>query len=128
MIKLDRSLPEVQGVIKTRLKRILGIPAIRSAQFNFKLLLKTKRNAFLISLHDGDFQRSRKRSAQARSFFQAWSLGVLNTTPILHYFGPRSWRTHTATYPNNHTLLVLYGPYLRFLSSALQFLITIIQL
>ena len=76
-----RSIAEVQGVIKTRLRRILGITAVRSAQF-----LKTQRLSHLT----GDFQRSRKRSAQARSFFEAWS------SEYDTYFGPRSWRTRTA--------------------------------
>ena len=77
-----RSLPEVQGVIQRRLRRILGITAVRSAQF-----LKTQRLSHLT----GDFQRSRKRSAQARSFFQAWS------SEYDTYFGPKSWRPRTAT-------------------------------
>ena len=76
-----RSIDEVQGVIKSRLRRILGITAIRSAQF-----LKTQRLSHLT----GDFQRSWKRSAQARSFFAAWS------SEYDTYYGPRSWRTRTA--------------------------------
>ena len=75
-----RSIKEVQGVIKTRLRRILGISAIRSAQF-----LKAQRLSHLT----GDFQRSRKRSARARSFFHAWS------SEYDTYFGPRSWRARS---------------------------------
>ena len=72
-----RSIQDIQGVIKHRFRRILGITAIRSAQF-----LKTQR----LSHITGDFQRSRKRSTQARSYFQAWSAEYDNC------FGPRTWR------------------------------------
>ena len=77
--KIDkaRSIQEVQGVIKHKLRRTLGITAIRSAHF-----LKLNRLSHLT----GDFQRSRTRSRRARSFYQAW-----NSEYDTH-FGPHSWR------------------------------------
>ena len=72
-----RSIEEVQGVIKHRLRRILGITAVRSAHF-----LKLNR----ISHLTGDFQRSRTRSRRARSFYQAWN------SEYDTFFGPRTWR------------------------------------
>ena len=66
-----RSIAEVQGVIKTRLRRILGITAVRSAQF-----LKTQRSLISLAIFNDLGKDLPKLDPSLK-------LGVQNTTPIL---------------------------------------------
>ena len=76
-IEKARSIKEVQGVIKTRLRRILGITAVRTAQ-----VLKLHRLAHIT----GDFQRAQIRSRRARAHFTDYRADYEAS------FGARAWR------------------------------------
>ena len=76
-IEKARSIKEVKGVIKTRLRRILGIAAVRTAQ-----ALKLNRLAHIT----GDFQRTQERSKRARKHFADYRAEYDAN------FGARAWR------------------------------------
>ena len=72
-----RTMEEVKGVIKCRLRRILGIAAVRTAH-----QLKLNRLAHIT----GDFQRAQSRSHRARKAFSDYR------AEYEAHFGARTWR------------------------------------